>query len=50
MGYAKMSQVTKGIHMRQFSRAFIVADNASRVVIVSIDSGMVSHIVKLEVS
>ncbi|GFS49489.1 neutral ceramidase 3 [Nephila pilipes] len=48
MGYAKVSQVTRGIHTRQFSRAFVVSDNSSRVAIVSIDSGMVSHIVKIE--
>ncbi|GFX02079.1 ceramidase_alk domain-containing protein [Trichonephila clavipes] len=50
MGYAKVSQVTRGIHTRQFSRAFVVGDNSSRVAIVSIDSGMVSHVVKMEVS
>ncbi|GIY16302.1 neutral ceramidase [Caerostris extrusa] len=49
MGYAKVSQVTRGIHTRQFSRTFIVGDNSSRVAIVTIDSGMVSQIVKLEV-
>ncbi|GBO32113.1 hypothetical protein AVEN_123306-1 [Araneus ventricosus] len=50
MGYAKVSQVTRGIHTRQYSRAFVVSDNSSRVALVSIDSGMVSHIVKMEVS
>ncbi|GBN45175.1 Neutral ceramidase 3 [Araneus ventricosus] len=49
MGYAKVSQVTRGIHTRQYSRAFVVSDNSSRVALVSIDSGMVSHIVKMEV-
>ncbi|XP_055947030.1 neutral ceramidase-like [Argiope bruennichi] len=49
MGYAKISQVTRGIHTRQYSRAFVISDNSSRVAVVSIDSGMVSHIVKMEV-
>ncbi|XP_054707374.1 putative neutral ceramidase C [Uloborus diversus] len=49
MGYAKMAQLTKGIHIRQYSRAFIISDNSSRVVIITIDAGMVSHIVKAEV-
>ncbi len=52
MGYANPSQVTGGIHLRQFSRAFIVADvnkPEDRVVFVSIDAGMQDQLVTLEV-
>ncbi|MFB9244149.1 neutral/alkaline ceramidase [Massilia antarctica] len=43
MGYASLSQVSAGIHMRQRARAFIVADQASgkRIVFVNNDLGMV---------
>ncbi|XP_040061701.1 neutral ceramidase [Ixodes scapularis] len=49
LGYAKSGQVTAGIHFRVYSRAFIIGDGTSRVVIVNIDSGMVSDIVKTQV-
>ncbi|WP_338849110.1 neutral/alkaline ceramidase [Massilia sp. W12] len=43
MGYANLSQVAHGIHMRQRARAFIVHDSANnqRVVFVNNDLGMV---------
>jgi neutral ceramidase len=43
MGYASLSQVSGGIHMRQRARAFIVLDQASnkRMVFVNNDLGMV---------
>jgi len=49
MGYAKQGQNTAGIHMRLFARAFIVQDPATetRVVFVSVDSGMMGQLVKL---
>ncbi|NXP36860.1 ASAH2 ceramidase, partial [Leiothrix lutea] len=51
MGYAKTDQVGGGLLSRLYSRAFIVADpeGSSRVVFVSIDIGMVSQRVRLEV-
>ena len=44
MGYAAPGQVTAGIHMRQFARAFIIEDNSNRIVFVNVD-----QIIKLEV-
>ncbi len=43
MGYARLEQQTSGIHLRQRSRAFIVADRSSdeRVVVVTTDVGMI---------
>jgi len=45
MGYANPSQTGRGIHMRLFSRAFIVDDGTKRTVFVSIDGGMASDLV-----
>ncbi|MGQ5524440.1 neutral/alkaline ceramidase [Chitinimonas sp. PSY-7] len=43
MGYAKLSQKTSGIHLRQWARAFVVQDQANgrRLVFVNNDLGMV---------
>ena len=51
MGYANPGQTSKGIHLRQYSRAFIISDiqNKSRIVFVSTDSCMQSQGLKLEV-
>ncbi len=51
MGYAKQGQNTKGIHVRQFSRAFIFEseDDGQRAVFVSTDTGMMGQLVKMEV-
>lgn len=49
MGYGKMDQRGEGIHLRQFSRAFIIADSTSSVVFVSIDSAMVGDHVRNDV-
>ncbi|KAL5018303.1 hypothetical protein ScPMuIL_004025 [Solemya velum] len=51
MGYANPSQVSNGIHFRQYSRAFIVSDSAGQkpVVFVSVDACMLSQVIKLEV-
>lgn len=49
MGYAQIQQRGQGIHLRQFSRAFIVDDDIKRVVFVSVDGAMISHPLKRDV-
>jgi neutral ceramidase len=50
MGYANMDQRGQGIHMRQFSRAFILQDsNGRRVVYASVEVGMISHAMRRDV-
>ncbi|XP_058444727.1 neutral ceramidase-like [Malaya genurostris] len=50
MGYAEFSQRGHGIHLRQYSRAFIVEDElGERVVFVSADAGMMGHAVKRDI-
>lgn len=51
MGYANPGQTSGGIHLRQYSRAFIVEDLETRVrtVFVNIDACMASTLVKMEV-
>ncbi|XP_053697555.1 neutral ceramidase-like [Sabethes cyaneus] len=50
MGYAEFSQRGHGIHLRQFSRAFIFEDEqGERVVFASADAGMMGHAVKRDV-
>lgn len=51
MGYANPSQTSSGLHLRQFSRAFIVEDAETKVrtVFVNIDACMSSTLLKLEV-
>ncbi|KAF3823915.1 hypothetical protein GH733_006919, partial [Mirounga leonina] len=51
MGYSKTGQNARGILTRLYSRAFIMAepDGSNRVVFVSIDIGMVSQRLRLEV-
>lgn len=51
MGYANPAQTANGIHMRQYSRAFVFADKngGSRFAFVSTDSCMISQGIKLEV-
>ncbi|KAK9871121.1 hypothetical protein WA026_011405 [Henosepilachna vigintioctopunctata] len=49
MGYAKLSQVGCGIHLRQFARAFIFDDGNSRAAYVTVDTCMIPHGVKKEV-
>lgn len=51
MGYAKGSQKSNGIHLRQYSRAYVIADKkgSSRVVFVSVDACMISTLVKMQV-
>lgn len=45
MGYAKPSQDSGGIHLRQFSRAVLIEDRfGQRILYASIDSGMVSQL------
>ena len=49
MGYAKQGQKTKGIHIRQFSRAFVFEQGGERNVYVSADCGMMGQLVKTKV-
>ncbi|XP_029047034.2 neutral ceramidase isoform X1 [Osmia bicornis bicornis] len=43
MGYAKIDQKGSGIHLRTFSRAFIIDDGEQRFVFVSVDSAMIGN-------
>ncbi|CAH8869947.1 unnamed protein product [Trichobilharzia szidati] len=51
MGYGSMKQINDGLHLRLFSRAFVIKDNVSSqpIVITILDAGMVSQAVKTEV-
>jgi neutral ceramidase len=51
MGYAQVAQKTEGIHLRLYSRAFVIASpcNGRRVAVVSADLGMVFQAVKQQV-
>lgn len=51
LGYAKSGQVTMGIHLRQYSRAFIISnkDDSKPIVYVSVDVAMMADVVKMEV-
>ena len=50
MGYASPTQIGKGIHLRQFSRAFVIGDEyGHRVVFVNADICMGTQIVKMQV-
>uniref|UniRef100_A0A8D8YI34 Neutral ceramidase n=2 Tax=Cacopsylla melanoneura TaxID=428564 RepID=A0A8D8YI34_9HEMI len=49
MGYAKMEQKGAGIHLRLFSRAFIIDDGEKRIVFVSVDAGMIGNNIRHEV-
>lgn len=51
MGYALPYQRTQGIHLRQWARAFVIADDSSgkRVLFVNTDTGMIFQSVREEV-
>lgn len=49
MGYAKLGQKGKGIHLRQFARAFILDDGKERLVFVSVDCAMIGNGLRREV-
>lgn len=49
MGYAKIDQKGNGLHLRTFSRAFIIDDGVERFVFVSVDSAMIGHDIRQEV-
>lgn len=52
MGYAYDGQIGEGIHMRQFARAFVIADSdnsSNRIAFVSIDAGMGSDVLNKHV-
>lgn len=50
MGYGRMEQTGEGIHLRQFSRAFVIEDSMTRIAFVSIDSAMMGDHVRTDVS
>nr|CAD7425996.1 unnamed protein product [Timema monikensis] len=50
MGYANLKQKTAGIHLRQFSRAYVIDDGNSRMAFVSADVGMIPHGIRKQVS
>ena len=50
MGYAKLGQKGKGIHLRQFARAFILDDGNERIVFVTVDCAMIGNGLRREVS
>lgn len=49
MGYAKSGQKGCGIHLRQFSRAYIIDDGNKRAVFVTVDACMMTHGIRREV-
>ncbi|XP_077595165.1 neutral ceramidase [Stigmatopora nigra] len=49
MGYANPGQTAAGLHTRLFSRAFVIDDGRRRVLFVSVDVGMISQRLRLEV-
>nr|XP_024217768.1 neutral ceramidase [Halyomorpha halys] len=49
MGYANPAQRGAGLHLRQFSRAFIIDDGSSRMVFVSADCGMMGTFLRKEI-
>lgn len=49
MGYAEVSQTGRGIHLRQFSRAFIFSKNGTRIVLVTAESQSIGIAVRREV-
>lgn len=49
MGYAKMEQKGRGIHLRLFSRAYIIDDGETRLAFVSVDCGMIGNNIRTEV-
>ena len=52
MGYASFSQISKGIHLRQWSKAYIIVDQGqkNRAVFVNIDVCMGTQVMKMQVS
>lgn len=50
MGYANLAQQGSGIHLRQFSRTFIVEDDGNRVVFITADVAQIGHGLRRDVS
>lgn len=50
-GFVKEGQVSQGIHFRQWSRAFVIADQESgkRIAFASVDIGSITHAIHLSV-
>lgn len=50
MGYARPNQDAGGIHLRQFSRSIVIEDiNGNRILYTSIDNGMISQLLRVQV-
>lgn len=49
MGYAKMEQKGAGLHLRTFTRTFIIDDGNQRFVFVTTESAMIGHDIKAAV-
>ncbi|VDP82593.1 unnamed protein product [Echinostoma caproni] len=52
MGYAKVAQIVSGIHLRLFSRAYVVQDDAEQtrpILFINLDLGMTSQLLKQEI-
>ena len=50
MGYGQLNQNTSGIHLRLFSRAYIIEDSQkNRIVYVTCDLCMISQIIKIKI-
>lgn len=49
MGYAHMAQRGKGLHLRQYARAFIVSHTDRRLLFVTVDNAMMAPTVKRDV-
>jgi neutral ceramidase len=51
-GFVREGQVTEGIHTRQYSRAFVIAEGKTqedRIAFVSVDIGSITHEMQLEI-
>ncbi|WP_411023088.1 neutral/alkaline non-lysosomal ceramidase N-terminal domain-containing protein, partial [Salmonella sp. s51228] len=46
MGYAMLNQIAHGIHLRQYSRAFVISSGTTQLTFISIDACMGTQIVK----
>uniref|UniRef100_U5EWG2 Neutral ceramidase n=1 Tax=Corethrella appendiculata TaxID=1370023 RepID=U5EWG2_9DIPT len=49
MGYASLTQQGTGLHLRQYSRAYIFEKNGKRAIFVTVDAGMIGHTIKRDV-
>lgn len=49
MGYAKLTQVGCGLHLRQFARTYIIDDGQNRAAFVTVDALAMAHSVRRQV-